>query len=60
MLDKPEDFIERAVAMEKKQKWKEAATLWQMAVGASIGHNRRSRYQERADHCLRQLSGKKD
>jgi hypothetical protein len=50
----PGYYEDLAVAAEKLNDWKKAAQHWREAAGASIGHNRRDRYEARGDWCEKQ------
>lgn len=45
MEDSPEGCAEQAGALESEGKFREAAKMWSRAAGASLGHNRRDRYE---------------
>lgn len=47
----PGHYEDEAVEAEKNGEWKKAAEAWDNAAGATIGHNRRRRYQEYAEQA---------
>jgi hypothetical protein len=51
MKHSPGGWADIATAHEEKDEWQAAAKAWTSARGASIGHNRRDRYEEQADRC---------
>lgn len=52
-LEAPAFYVEHASAAEKRGDWQGAAALWNVAATASAGYNRKTRYWEAAERCLR-------
>jgi len=47
----PEEWADLAREFEKQRRWVQAERAWFCARGASIGHNRRDRYERAARRC---------
>lgn len=52
----PSYYEEHARTCMAREDWALAAEYWNKARGASIGHNRRDRYERIADQCLAKVA----
>lgn len=51
MKHSPEGWADIARKYESEERWVQAERAWFSARGASVGHNRRDRYERAARRC---------